>query len=560
MSASNYSDSYGGHTGRYPRYDSDSDKDDYCDNYCAKPKHKKKTQCYSSDDCDDYRSDDCYDSDDCGKKKHCKTKKKCGRRKCPKPKYCSDKPWPPYCKPRCGSDLEAGVINANIINASDAAKAPPQKLYVPSDLHRNLAEALASLKSTEDGGPIGGYHIIMRHGRHDLASDFSLPVANLILEAQSYTPTMANAYFVNHGHSHDIIPDYINYYNKCIGGLGPFKLQTCGDKVTVYSGNDDDCHRKQYNPNFGSLCYGDTLHWRKRNGKICCYTIRRADCNSIWIKGCFDKCQPCEGEGFWIGNRTEIRFCGGRRLQLVSGGQLEYRGLHLTISNNRRYRGTSDSSVTLTSEQLVTGAIEGVTQFIHSHMASDLLVLGGMSNLYPCILTSFLRLTPGTSGTALYQGIINPCAQIELDQANMAYLGALLLGTVQGITTLGSASMSFLGSSAYGNKTAAKILGGTFNYLGTAFSNNEKAIECDFGDIFSTTGEYHGLAPPAFIANELAIVLNNKSSGWSNSIVTVANTTDLTLDGTAFALLSDYISNTPGALFSTLRYLEHSTA
>jgi hypothetical protein len=489
----------------------------------------------------------CCKKDPC-RKEHCPNPwcYKKGRKHCGEPRYCKDKSWPPPRSPKWGCDLKSGEIRANELIA-DVVKSAPEKLYVPSAMFPTLDNALRYLNLQDEKRSTTGFHIILRHGSHYVRYDHNLSIHNLIIEAESWHPTMANPYFVGHGHSHYAIPDFVDYYNKEIGGLGEYKIETAGRRITVCSLGGGN--RRGYNPDFSDLRCGDRLNWRNKDGRIICYTIRVARCNSIWINECFDRCQPCVGEGFWVSNRSSIQFCGQRQLQVASNGSLDYRGLHLNVVGNR----CRDQDI-----NLITGSSNGSTQFIHSYIERGTVLIGDISDLYPCIFKSGLRLTPGSSGLCLYHGFINRLARVELDQSLVTFAGSLAVGADEALISIGSAAGSFIAGTMHDCKVAVNVLGGTFNYIGTVFSNNrEAAILCQAGRIFSTTNEYMDLRAPFFRDNDRALVMKNKSFGWSNQLVTFGNSVDLVIDDIVYNALSDYPSEKFEQFASTLRYTEH---
>lgn len=482
----------------------------------------------------------------CRKKDPCR-KSKCSNSWCKcKPKHCKDPKWPPVRPPKLGCDLQAGEIQANEITG-EVVRGAPEKLYVPSSSFPSLDSALRYLNVQDEKRSTSGFRIILDHGCHPVRYDHNLSIKNLIIEARSWHPTMANPYFVGHGHSHYAIPKFVNYYNKEVGGLGEYKIETAGRRVTVCSLGGGN--QRGYDPDFSDLRCGDRLHWRNKDGRIICYTIQTSRCNSIWINECFDRCQPCVGEGFWIANRSSIQFHGQRQLQTASNGSLAYHGLHLNVVGDR----CRDQDISL-----VTGSSNGSTQFVHSAIERSVVLIGDISNLYPCIFRSNLRLTPGSSGLCLYHGFINRLARIELDQSLVTFAGSLALGAEEALISIGSASGSFIAGTMHDCKVAANVLGGTFNYVGTVFSQNrEAAILCQAGRIFSTTNEYLDLRAPLFYQNVKAFILKNKAFGWSNSIATFGNTVDLVIDEIVYTVLSDYPSEKFEQFASTLRYLEH---
>lgn len=525
-----------------------SDDNHHSDDYVHKGKKYK---------CDKRKK---YNSDHvnkCGCKNRCKCKPE-HKSKC-KPTYYCEK-WPPNLPDKKGGDICVGDIDSNNINA-DTIKAGPEKIYIPGRRYKTLGDALRSMRSPELGGPIGGYHVILKSGRHILGTDHNLPIRNLIIEAERWSPTMANPYFVGHGHSMRIVTRYFDFYDKCIGGLGPYCIDVCKNRITVTSRN------KYYNPNFDGLrgckcgdyigrckCYSDYIYWRDKCGKIKCYRIKEAKCNNIWIYGCLDSCKPEMGEGFWVGNNTTIQFSGQRQLLLSPGGNLQYRGIHMTMIDDET------CNMNAVNPQIITGASNGVTSMIHSHVEDNLLLYGGPSWLTPNIVTAIVRLTAGSTGIILYAGLINQRARAILDQSLVLFGANLLLGADIGIESWGSAAANLIGSSVHNCKIGAKVIGGTFNCPGTLFSSNGIGIQArSSGKIISSVTEFEGLAPIAMITNDIAFDFDNKIAAESDIVITRNNTNDLSIDGETFNKLSDYPSGQFQSRASTYVYIENQS-
>jgi hypothetical protein len=522
-------DSYGSH-------DSDSSCDSDCDSdekSCRKSKIRGKPKC----NCGDHCGDKCKPI-----RRKCR-RRKSHRRKCA-PKYCEKISWPP-CRPsKKGDDICAGDIDANDIKA-DVVKAPPEKIYVPGRRFGNLGDALRAVIPPEQGGPIGGYHVVLKSGCHDLGTDHNLAITNLVLEAERWSPVMSNPYFVGHGHSMRTVTRYFDFYDKCTGGVGPYCIDVCKNRITVTS------HHRRYSPNFDSLCNGDVIYWRNHRGRIKCYKVKRGKCNSIWIYGCLDVCKPQLGEGFWVGNTTTIRFLGQRQLLLSPGGNLQYRGIHLSMLDDEYP--CKDRLL-----QIITGTSNGVTNLMHSHLEDNMLLYGGPSWLTPNIVMGRLRLTAGSTGTLLYTGFINPRARTVLDQSLALFAATLYLGNEIGVESWGSAAANVVGSTVHGCKIGAKVVGGSFNCPGTIFSACETAIQArSSGKVISNTTEFDGLAPLALIACQLALDFDNKIAGESDVVLTRGNGRDLSIDGELFGRLSDYPSGQFQSRASTFFYEEN---
>jgi len=553
------SDSIDGSLDTYTPYDY-SPGHDYSYDHHSNRKYYPNGE-YHSDEDYYYSDDDSYhyfssgdDSDDCKcKKKHHRKKDyryhsgaykhKRGHHK-RKPRYCKRKPWPPPCKPKHGNDITVGNITANNIDA-DVVKAPPQRIYVPSDDYKTLGEALTSMVAAEQGGPLGGYHIILRNGTHYISRDYNLPITNLVLEAERWTPTMSNAYIAGHGHSMSIITRYFDFYNKCVGGLGPYTIDLCKDRITVCGKNG------QFNPDFSSVRCGDHIYWRSAGGRIDCYKVVKGSCNIIWIDGCIGSCKVKMGEGFWIANTTKVTFRGQRQLLLAPSGNLQYRGIHLSMSKD-------DICDSDRRQQIVTGASKGVTQMIHSHMEDNILINGGPSWLTPNIVRAQVRFPAGSTGNVLYTAMINRAARVILDQALVLFAGSLLLGNEVGLETWGSAAANLIGSTAHDCELAVMVLGGTFNCPGTVFNSCKTGIRGrSGGKIISTVTEFEGLAPLALTACELALDFDNKIAAESDIVITKDNINDLLIDGDFFPKLNQYPSGDFRTRASTYFYTQN---
>lgn len=534
-----YDSDYGNYDSDYGNYDDDynneSSGSDYSDNSHRRDTCRKKCKCKGYCKCKSRKNDRCKSR----KNDRCKRKQKCG------PKHCKRKPWPPVRPSKKGDDICVGNIGANDITA-DLVKAPPEKIHIPGRKFSKLGDALRAMVPPERGGPIGGYHVVLKSGCHVLGTDHNLAITNLILEAERWTPTMGNAYFAGHGHSMRAITKYFNFYDKYVGGLGTYTLEVCKNRITVIS------QHKRFNPNFDSLCPGDIIYWRNKCGKIKCFKIKKAKCNSIWIDGCIDACKPKLGEGFWVGNDTTIQFCGQRQLILTPGSNLEYRGLHLTMVNN-------DFNYDNKKLQIITGSSNGVTHMIHSHLEDNLLLYGGASWLTPNIINADLRLPVGSGGAILYPGFINKRARVILDQSLVLFAGGLFMGNDIGLESWGSAAANLIGSTVHDNKIGAKVIGGTFNCPGTLFSSCETGIQArSSGKIISSVTEFDGLAPLAMVACNVAFDFDNKISGESDIVITKNNSRDLLIDGDSFTKLSDYPSGQFQSRASTYFYVENT--
>jgi hypothetical protein len=475
---------------------------------------------------------------------------------------CVDKPYiPVWCPPADNStDDTFGNVFANSFNA------PPKRIYVPGDgfdilnnnynwKFRNIQEALASLIPPSLGGPINGYQLILGPGNHRVNTNFSLEIPQLILTAYRYHGFTSMFYGHNIGHAQTIVPNIVDFYDKLTGGLGLFKLYTDGNRIEVRGGKYNG---RVYNPDFTGLQVGQQIVWKDLDGNLTCFKVKCVECNKIWVNDFLPHENPKrdleDGEGFFIDPLVNLQFIGSpSRILQLNGGNMEAHGLKLQTLANPSYCTDLYSNDSFLS----FGVVAGSYLLKHCAMVSPTIGLGSYRAFYPNLFLNKYQLPSGGTGIMSYCTILAKLGSIIADRSSGSLLACAALNNLSSMEVTGSSGMSFLGSVGIRNTQCLFGRGSSINILGSRFLKNATGIKLNMSSFASINNEFLALnvfQPPFFNSNDKAMILENKSTGYLDTIALLANNVDLTLELTPYVNLASYVTGTPSNLISLLYY------
>lgn len=461
--------------------------------------------------------------------------------------------WPPIPYPN-GDDLNVGTLTA------DAVYGGVPTLYVPSDQYPSLQDALDSIESLiQNRIPTLGARILLRPGRHVVYKNYNYKeITSLIIESAFSHPTLSNLYVHGAGHLQGFIPDIYNYYPKKIGGLGPWGITVCGNKITVCGGTNN--LTKAYHPNFSDIvCYskcdgvkskGVKLSWIAADGTIKCFKVIKAECNSIWVDGCVMPqqnivqnnsqllVQPTEGEGFWLNPTTRVEFNGARQL-LMSKGAMEMRALSMESTGGTKCPGD------LPSNFLNIGVPGSQWLAKNCTFRSSILSSGSYFHYHPNISLREMRLSSNATGVALYQGFPGATAQLAADGAGGSHLGATFVHCLKGLLTFRGANISLIGCSLLKTITAIEMYGGVVGFPGTLISQCANGITVNSGFTQTNTNEFLSVGvKPSYLIPVIrnctiaALTYYNRTTGKHDLLSVYSNAADYIRDEVIIPLLT----------------------
>lgn len=429
---------------------------------------------------------------------------------------------------------------------------PPVNIAVgPGGDFEDINDALDFLSKKDNRGlnsPTNGYQLILKNGVHRLKTDHHTNINILRLRSQSWHPTMGMSYIQGAGRAQEFIPQFYDQYQKNVGGLGPWKLDVCGKRVTVCG---------SINPDFSDLVCGDNLFWFNKKDKIICYTVDSAKCNTIWIKQCFDNDCVTTGEGFWIGNRSTIQVVGSRKL--IVQNRLEYLGLTIEPAGRGMNLNTDpdENNLVRDGDRLITGADAGHNQFHHGFTSNRMSFIGNYDWTSPSVHINLIHCYPSYSGNMLYQSYIGANSKAHIEGANVTHYGSTYLRNMIALYAFNNGSIGSIASCFLKCNIGSRAYSGNVNYYGSMFNGCQLGAEARTGQLAARNLALTGLEGPLFMNCSTALKLLGQSRSDNQVISTMNNDVDLDLDGQLFSSLSDYTSGSPGAILSILYYEEH---
>ena len=456
----------------------------------------------------------------------------------------------------CTKNQEEGTVlcqdNTISKNSETITVASELKVFhVPGDFP-TLGNAFEYLSTTKQPEPTEGYKIVLKNGNHCLGTDLGSSCSNskhrkcdgnivkkLIIEAESWVSTMSHGYIQGTGLSDMAIACVFDQYPDEESGLGPWDLEICGSRITV---------RGSKNPDFSGLECDDDLFFRTKTGTVLCHKVERASCNSIFIKGCFGTsfnksgC-PEEGEGFWIGNRTHVQMKGKRRVQTQD--RLEWVGINLAADR---------------CDPLTTGATSGSYQIRYCNTEHVIKAVGRADNLYPNVHQGTLSRGVGDNGINLYQSFLG-CQSRYFGQGSAETLmGSVFSGNKIGMQLQGGSKIGGAGSSFLQCEIGCESTGSILDYAGC------RIWRCNVG-LSGLTAHFHSINRnvesliqtdfPIFVQCGIALRIDDKGHGKSETIRTSENEIDLRIDGKDFPNLNSYPSGNFETKASAIYYEKH---
>ena len=422
---------------------------------------------------------------------------------------------------------------------------------VPGDFN-TLGDVFKHISTTRQPEPTEGYKIVLKKGKHRLNTDLGSGcsgskcgkcdkniVKNLTIESESWVSTMSHGYIQGTGLADMAISSVFDQHADEESGLGPWDLEICGSRITVRGGK---------NPDFGGLECGDDLFFRTKTGTVICHKVKRASGNSIFIKGHFETSQdesgcPEEGEGFWIGNRTRVEMIGNRRVQTQD--RLEWVGINLAADKN---------------DNLATGATSGSYQMRHCNTEHVIKAIGMADNLYPNVHQGTISRGVGSNGINLYQSFLGCQARYFGQGTSETLMGSVFSGNKVGMQLQGGSKIGGAGSSFLMCEIGCENTGSILDYAGC------RMWRCNVG-LSGLTAHFHSINRnvesliqtdfPIFVQCGVALRMDDKGHGKSETIRTSANDVDLRIDGKDYPVLNSYSSGNFEDKASAIYYEEH---